>query len=230
MSRPGVRHDGELEAGLHRGISSASSSGARHHGHRHHTPIPHVQWPNFWPASSPSLPPPSRFNTSLRPPVEVYPLVAAVAVGLGCAGILTWHDMRWNPEVLVRKDTRQLQVCTKEDDPSAFERLVNQSRKAYDHSIRRYVLGSKLWVFPGSRNASLGFHAATRPSTSTRKSGASPREKRKRAKKRKEKVKKRHSTRRETRRRARPPAARTSESARALTRVRIRGIRENEHA
>ena len=148
MSRPGVRHDGELEAGLHRGISSASSSGARHHGHRHHTPIPHVQWPNFWPASSPSLPPPSRFNTSLRPPVEVYPLVAAVSVALGCAGIITWHDMRWNPEVLVRKDTRQLQVCTKEDDPSAFERLVNQSRKAYDHSIRRYVLGSRPWVFP----------------------------------------------------------------------------------
>jgi hypothetical protein len=78
----------------------------------------------------------------------VYPLVAAVSVALGCAGIITWHDMRWNPEVLVRKDTRQLQVCTKEDDPSAFERLVNQSRKAYDHSIRRYVLGSKPWVFP----------------------------------------------------------------------------------
>ena len=83
-------------------------------------------------------------------------MVAAVAVGLGCAGILTWHDMRWNPEVLVRKDTRQLQVCTKEDDPSAFERLVNQSRKAYDHSIRRYVLGSKPWVFPWLEERATG--------------------------------------------------------------------------
>ena len=87
-------------------------------------------------------------NTSLRPSPDVVPLVTAVAVALGCAGIITWHDMRWNPEVLVRKDTRQLQVCTKEDEPDAFERVVHQSRKAYDHPLRRYVLGSKPWVFP----------------------------------------------------------------------------------
>ena len=140
MSRPGAHHDGELEPGLHRGIFSSSSTGARHHGHKH-TRIPQVYWPKF---SLEQV----RFNTSLRPSPEVYPLVAAVAVALGCAGVITWHDMRLNPEVLVRKDTRQLQVCTKEDEPSAFERLVNQSEKAYDHGLRRYVLGSKPWVFP----------------------------------------------------------------------------------
>lgn len=152
MGRSGVRHDGELEAGLHRGVSSASSSSARHHGH-HRTQLPDLTWPKFWRQPSSSV---TRFNTSLRPVPEVYPLIAAVGVGCACAAVITYHDMRWNPEVLVRKDTRKVQVCTKDDEPSLFATVTKNSQSAYDHPLRRWVLGSKPWVFPWLEERATG--------------------------------------------------------------------------
>jgi hypothetical protein len=79
---------------------------------------------------------------------EVYPLIFAVSVAFACGAVMIFHDMRWNPEVLVRKDMRSLQVCTKEDDPEAFKRLTRQAEHAYDNPLRRYVLGKKPWIFP----------------------------------------------------------------------------------
>ena len=138
--------------------------------------------------------------------------------------------MRWNPEVLVRKDTRQLQVCTKEDDPSAFERLVNQSRKAYDHSIRRYVLGSKPWVFPWLEERVTGISRRDPTIDLDKEKWRLAAKEAKRAKKKKRKGEKTPFDAPKTARRRATAGRAHRESARALTRVQIRGIRENEHA
>ena len=66
---------------------------------------------------------------------------------LAFAAIIITHDLRTNHEVLVRKETRRMQVCTPEEDPAAYDRLVGLARKSYDHGLRRSLLGYKPWVF-----------------------------------------------------------------------------------
>ena len=77
----------------------------------------------------------------------MYPLVGAVGAALAFAAIIITHDLRTNHEVLVRKETRRMRVCTPEEDPAAYDRLVGLARKSYDHGLRRSLLGYKPWVF-----------------------------------------------------------------------------------
>ena len=119
---------------MYRGISSAAKTLERHRGHHAHLP----------PLFSSSQ---QRFNTSLRPVPEVYPLVGAVGAALAFAAIIITHDLRTNHEVFVRKETRRMQVCTPDEDPAEYDRLTSLAKKHYDNGLRRYVLGYKPWVF-----------------------------------------------------------------------------------
>ena len=83
MGRPSPRHDGELEAAMYRGISSAAKTLERHRGHHAH--LPSLPWPPLFSSQQ-------RFNTSLRPVPEVYPLVGAVGAALAFAAIIITHD------------------------------------------------------------------------------------------------------------------------------------------
>lgn len=141
MGRPSPRHDGELEAAMYRGISSAAKTLERHRGHHAHLP------PLPWPSASLFSRSQQRFNTSLRPVPEVYPLVGAVGAALAFASIIITHDLRTNHEVFVRKETRRMQVCTPDEDPAEYDRLTSLAKKHYDNGLRRYVLGYKPWVF-----------------------------------------------------------------------------------
>ena len=127
---------------MYRGVSSAARTLERHRGHHAH--LPPLRWPTTTSLFSSSK---QRFNTSLRPVPEVYPLVGAVGAALAFAAIIITHDLRTNHEVLVRKETRRMQVCTPEEDPAAYDRLVGLARKSYDHGLRRSLLGYKPWVF-----------------------------------------------------------------------------------
>ena len=142
------RHDGELEGGLYHGIASSArveTKHGRHHGH--HQTIPKGVLPKFFTGTS-ALSPTARFNTSLRPVPEVYPLVAAVCLGCVFAGTIMYHDLSKNHEVLIRKDTRKLQVLTAEEDPETFSRVTKQAKKSYDNPLARYVRGKKPDLFP----------------------------------------------------------------------------------
>jgi hypothetical protein len=150
MSRPSVRSDGELEGAMYHGIASATAPSQTAHGRDHgqKTSTPKV-WPSFFSAEKAS--PPTRFNTSLRPVPEVYPLVAVVCAGLAFVGMIAWHDLTKNHEVLIRKhqrSVRKLGVVNKQDDPELFAKVTRQAKNAYDNPLRRYVLGKKPDLFP----------------------------------------------------------------------------------
>lgn len=78
---------------------------------------------SFWPAGASEH---VRWNTSLRPVPEVYPLIGAMGVGVGLIGVIVWHHLSSNHEVYIRKSTRELGVITEEDEEA--KRLTHLSK------------------------------------------------------------------------------------------------------
>ena len=141
MGRPSARHDGEFEAAMYRGVSSAARTLERHRGHHAHLP------PFAGPRPLPYSPAPSSVSTPRCVPSRRCIRSSAPWAPRSLAAIIITHDLRTNHEVLVRKETRRMQVCTPEEDPAAYDRLVGLARKSYDHGLRRSLLGYKPWVF-----------------------------------------------------------------------------------
>lgn len=88
-----------------------------------------------------------RWNTSLRPTPDVLPLVGVMAAGLSFVGIIVWHDLSSNHEVLIRKSARKIGVVDEGDE--TYANLTKLSKAHYDNGLRRYVLGYKPWIFSG---------------------------------------------------------------------------------
>ena len=136
MSAPG---DGELEGAHLRAAPAPASAYPRQHGHRHHA--------RYRP---PSYALHTRLHGSLRPTLEVVPLMAAVAAGAIFAGVIICHDLAHNHEIFVSKRRRIAQVVDSED-AVAYARETNLARAGYDHALRRWALRRAPRVFGGGR-------------------------------------------------------------------------------
>ena len=136
MSAPG---DGELEGAHLRAAPAPASAYPRQHGHRHHA--------RYRP---PSYALRTRLHGSLRPTLEVVPLMAAVAAGAIFAGVIICHDLAHNHEIFVSKRRRIAQVVDSED-AVAYARETNLARAGYDHALRRWALRRAPRVFGGGR-------------------------------------------------------------------------------
>ena len=138
-STPG---DGELEGAHLRASPAPAEAYPTTHGHRHH--------PRYAGSSSNSRYLDIRLHRSLRPTMEVYPLMAAVAAGALFAGIIIYHDLAHNHEVYVSKERRSAQVVDVED-AAVFKKETNLAKAGYDHPIRRWALKRAPRVFGGGK-------------------------------------------------------------------------------
>jgi hypothetical protein len=85
---------------------------------------------------------------------EVLPLLAAIAAGGLLVVTIVTHDLRTNPEVLIKKKGRAIQIV--EEGTPEYDKQVEFAKKSYDHWLRRRLVGLRPWIFPRLQERIMG--------------------------------------------------------------------------